>query len=86
MSAAPVPNWRQLAEAASRESDPAKLLEIVGQLCRSLDKVHTNEQATEPEPPQDEALQTDVLPEGCMLPTRTTELRDTNNKLIVSVG
>jgi hypothetical protein len=62
MSAAPVPNWRQLAEAASRETDPAKLLQIVGQLCRSLDKVHTNEQATEPEPPQDEALQTDVLP------------------------
>jgi hypothetical protein len=64
MSAAPVPNWRQLAEAASRESDPAKLLQIVGQLCRSLDKVHTNEQATEPEPPQ--AI-------GCMLPTRTTD-------------
>jgi hypothetical protein len=52
MSAAPVPNWRQLAEAASRESDPAKLLHIVGQLCDSLDKVHTNEHATEPEPPQ----------------------------------
>jgi hypothetical protein len=62
MSAVPVPNWRQLAEAASRESDPAKLLQIVGQLCRSLDKVHTNEQATEPEPPQAEALPTDVLP------------------------
>lgn len=38
MSAAPVPNWRQLAEAASNESDHAKLLQIVGQLCNALDK------------------------------------------------
>ena len=62
MSAAPAPNWRQLAEAASHESDPAKLLQIVGQLCDSLDKVHTNEQSIDPEPPQAEALPTDVLP------------------------
>jgi hypothetical protein len=30
MCAAPVPNWRQLAEAASKETDHNKLLKIVG--------------------------------------------------------
>jgi len=62
MSAAPAPNWRQLAEAASHETDPAKLLEIVGQLCDSLDKVHTNEQSIDPEPPKRNHLPTDSLP------------------------
>jgi hypothetical protein len=52
MCAAPVPNWRQLAEAASNERHHAKLLQIVRQLCDSLDNVHTNERFTDPEPPQ----------------------------------
>jgi hypothetical protein len=56
MAAAPVPNWRQLAEAASKETDSAKLLRIVGQLCESLDKAHTNEQPSDSEPPQAETL------------------------------
>ena len=55
MSTAPVPSWHQLAEAASNETDSAKLLQIVRQLCDSLDKVHTNEPPSEPEPPQAKA-------------------------------
>jgi len=55
MCAAPVPNWRQLAEAASKETDHNKLLKIVGQLCDSLDKVHTNEQSTGQDPSEEEA-------------------------------
>jgi hypothetical protein len=41
MAAAPVPNWRQLAEAASKEPNSAKLLQTVEQLCESLDR-HTS--------------------------------------------
>ena len=37
MSAAPVPNWRQLAEAASHETHSAKLLQMVAHLCEALD-------------------------------------------------
>ena len=56
MAAAPVPNWRQLAEAASRETDSATLLQMVAQLCDALDKVHTDGQPTDPEPSQAETL------------------------------
>ena len=73
MCAAPVPNWRQLAEAASKETDHNKLLKIVGQLCDSLDKVHTNEQTTGQDPSEQEAPYNGRWCLTCMLPTRTTE-------------
>jgi hypothetical protein len=50
----------------------AKLLRIVGQLCNALD-VHTNEQRTEPEPPQAEAPPTHTVPLMSMVPTKPTE-------------
>jgi len=35
---ASVPDWRILAEKAAHESDPAKLMRIVEELCRALDR------------------------------------------------
>jgi hypothetical protein len=43
MSAAPVPNWRPLAEAASKEHDHEKLLQVVRELCDALDKDHAKQ-------------------------------------------
>ena len=56
MAAAPVANWRQLAQAASQETDSTKLLQMVADLCDALDKVHTDGQPTDPEPSQAETL------------------------------
>jgi hypothetical protein len=56
MPAARVQNWRELAEAASKETDSTKLLEMVAQLCDALDEVHTNGQPTDPEPSKAETL------------------------------
>jgi hypothetical protein len=44
MSAAPVPNWRPLAEAASKEHDHEKLLQVVRELCDALDKDHAKQE------------------------------------------
>ena len=44
MSAAPVPNWRPLAEAASKEHDHEKLLQAVRELCDALDKDHARQE------------------------------------------
>jgi hypothetical protein len=43
MTAAPVPNWRPLAEAASKEHDHEKLLQVVRELCDALDKDHAKQ-------------------------------------------
>ncbi len=32
------PSWRELAERASKEPDPKKLLELVHELCDQLDR------------------------------------------------
>jgi hypothetical protein len=44
MSAARVPNWRPLAEAASKEHDHEKLLQVVRELCDALDKDHAKQE------------------------------------------
>ena len=31
-------DWRSIAEQASKETDPAKLMNLVSQLCRALDE------------------------------------------------
>jgi len=86
MCAAPVPNWRQLAEAASKETDHNKLLKIVGQLCDSLDKVHTNEQTTGQVSFRGGSTFQRKWCLTCMLPTRTTENEGHGSKLVISVG
>jgi hypothetical protein len=34
----PAPSWREIAEKASKETDPKKLSELVGQLCAKLEE------------------------------------------------
>ena len=35
------PNWLTLVEQASKETDPAKMIDLVEQLCQAID-VHRN--------------------------------------------
>lgn len=42
--------WRAFAEMASKERDPAKLLELADQLCQELDKELLNPVPVEPSP------------------------------------
>lgn len=39
--APPIEHWRELAEKASQEEDPKKLLEEVEELCQELEKRET---------------------------------------------
>jgi hypothetical protein len=42
--------WRAFAELASKEKDPAKLLELAEELCQALDKELLNTVPTQPSP------------------------------------
>jgi len=86
MCAAPVPNWRQLAEAASKETDHNKLLKIVGQLCDSLDKVHTNEQTTGQVSFRGGSTFQRKWCRACIFRPEQLKMRDTDSKLVISVG
>ncbi len=48
-------NWRELAEKASVEADPAKLSELVKQLCDRLDDIEQQKK----KPPQSQGLGVD---------------------------
>jgi predicted Zn-dependent protease len=36
----PTDEWREIAERASREQDPRKLIELVQELCKKLEEAH----------------------------------------------
>lgn len=38
LSPSDVPSWRELAERASKEPDPTKLLQLVHELCDQLER------------------------------------------------
>jgi hypothetical protein len=44
-------DWRQIAERASRETNPKKLLELVRHLCALLEKHGAELKSSQPPPP-----------------------------------
>ena len=85
MCAAPVPNWRQLAEAASKETDHNKLLKIVGNFVILSTRCTPMNRALGKILPRRKHLPTEMVP-NVYLPTRATENEGHGSKLVISVG